>query len=436
MTTRPRVVVVGAGFAGLAVVKGFAKKPVDVTLVDRHNYHTFQPLLYQVATAGLSSTDIAYSVRGIFQRQPNAFFRQAHVAGVDWDKRELSLERPADWAGVEGFSDQTLGFDYLVAAAGSITNYFGVPGAEEHAFPLYTLADAIRLRNHVLTRFEMADTRPELIDDGCLTFMVAGGGPTGVEVAGALIELIEVVLAKDLHDVDVGRARVLLVDMAGVLLHPFSPKSQRAALSTLTSRGVEVHFNTEVTDVSATGVRFADGDPLPCHTVVWAVGIRANPLAEALGVEVGRGGRVEVDPELRIPGSYGAFAVGDMANIPDGAGGALPQLAQPAIQSGRHAAEQILRLMRDDDLQPLSYRDKGIMATIGRRSAVTEMPKPPLKLTGTLAWLAWLFLHIVYLIGFRNRLSVMLTWAWNYISWDRGARLIVNVDRSTEDGGK
>jgi NADH dehydrogenase len=412
----PKVVVVGAGFGGLAVARGLAGAPVEVTLVDRNNFHTFLPLLYQVATAGLNAADVAHAVRGIVRGAGNVVFRQAAVTGVDWEARTVACE-----------GGEVLPFDLLVVAAGATAEYFGVAGADEHALPLYTLADAAALRNHVLARFEAADADPALVDDGALTFAVVGGGPTGVEVAGALAELFGVVLRRDFPRLDVRRARIVLVEMGDDLLAAFGGESRVSARRTLESRGIEVRTGAAVKEVTPTRVHLDPGEAIAAHTVIWAAGVRASPLAAALGVETGRGGRVMVGPGLRIPGHPEAFAIGDLAAIGDGRGGFLPGVAQVAIQSGRHVAAEIRRQLAAEPAQPFRYTDKGSMATIGRRAAVAEIPIPgggTLRLTGTPGWLAWLGLHLVYLIGFRNRASVLLNWGWNYLTWDRGPRLI------------
>ncbi len=414
MAVVPKVVVIGAGFGGLEVARHLKGAPVEVTLVDQHNFHTFQPLLYQVATAGLNAADVAHAVRGLFHRQPNVRFRQGRVTGVDWDARAVRVADQPD-----------LPFDHLVLAAGAAVTYFGTPGAADHGFPLYTLADATHLRNHVLRRFEAADTDPADLDRGGLTFVVVGGGPTGVETAGALAELFAMVFRKDYPGLDVSRARVVLVEMQDHLLHPFSAASRRHALDTLRSRGVEVRLGAEVASVGPDAVTFADGEVLPCQTLVWAAGVKANPLAATIGLEQDRGGRVVVDADLRVPGREGAWAIGDIAAARDGQRELLPQLAPVAMQSGRHVARQIHRLLDGRATEPFRYRDKGTMATIGRRAAVAELPGR-IHLRGALAWLAWLGLHLVFLVGKRNRLSVLLNWAWNYLTWDRGPRLVLD----------
>jgi NADH dehydrogenase len=408
----PDVVIVGAGFGGLAAAKELAKEPVRVTIVDRHNYHTFQPLLYQVATAGLNAADVAYAVRGIFQRQSNVSFRQATVTGVDWDTNRLQLDHG------------TLQFDHLIVAAGATAAYFGIEGADEYGLPLYSLVDAIALRNHVLGRFEAADADPSLIDDGALSFVVVGGGPTGVEVAGALAELFAMVLRKDFRTLDVTKARIVLVEMADTLLQPFSLPSRRHAAERLADMGVEVRTGDAVTKVTPTRVLLKSGGELATHTLIWAAGVQANALTATLGVPTGRSGRIVVGADLRIDGHDNAFAIGDVAAIADSDGQLLPMLAPVAIQSGRHAAREIMQPRH----KAFRYRDKGTMATIGRRAAVAELPMR-IRLSGTPAWLAWLGLHLVTLVGFRNRLSVFLNWAWNYLTWDRGPRLIIEPER-------
>jgi NADH dehydrogenase len=422
---RPHVVVVGAGFGGLAVAEGLAGATVDVTLVDRNNFHTFQPLLYQVATAGLASADVAYPVRGIVGRQDNLEFRQATVVGADLPAGRLHLQG-------EGHDVDDVHFDQLVIAAGAVTNTFGIPGVDQHGFPLYNLADANRLRNHVLERFEAADADHGLVDDGALTFVVVGGGPTGVEVAGALAELFDNVLRRDHKRLDVGAARVVLVEMQDHLLAPFHATSQRHALDTLVARGVEVRTGVQVARVRERTVELADGEVLPAHTLVWAAGVQANPLAEALGVPTGRGGRILVDPDLRVTGFADVWAIGDVAAIADpsdrSGDALLAQVAPVAMQSGRHVAHQIERVVAGEPTEPFRYRDKGIMATIGRSRAVAELPWG-VRLRGFPAWLAWLGLHLVFLAGFRNRISVFANWAWNWLTWDRGPRLILRNDR-------
>jgi NADH dehydrogenase len=413
MGVRPHVVVVGAGFGGLAVARGLDKLPVEVTLVDRQNFTTFQPLLYQVATAGLNAADVAHPVRGLFHRQRNLRVQRGEVTGVDWERRRVLLADQRD-----------LPFDHLVVAMGAVATWFGVPGAEEHAIPLYTLDDAVTLRNHVLERFEAADADPTLVDRGELNFVVVGGGPTGVETAGALAELFSVVFRRDYPSLGVGRARVVLVEARDALLAPFHASSQRAALDTLRARQVEVRLEEPVAEVTPEHVRFASGEVLSTRTVIWAAGVRAHPIAAALGLPVTRAGRVEVGDDLGVEGHEGVWAVGDVAAPRDHRGGGpLPQVAPVAMQTGAHVARQIGRLLEGRPTQPFRYRDKGTMATVGRRAAVAELPGR-IRLRGTLAWFAWLGLHLLYVAGLRNRLSVLLNWAWAYVTWDRGPRII------------
>jgi NADH dehydrogenase len=419
MGVRPHVVIIGAGFGGLSVARGLDKLPVEVTLVDRQNFTTFQPLLYQVATSGLNAADVAHPIRGLFHRQRNLRVRRGEVTGVDWDRRIVHL---AD------VHDGEVPFDHLVLAIGAVATWFGVPGAPEHATPLYTLDDAVRVRNHVLERFEAADAEPDLIDQGELNFVVVGGGPTGVETAGALAELFSVVFRRDYPTLGVGRARVVLVEARDALLGPFHASSQRAALDTLRARQVEVRLDETVAEVAPDHVRFASGEVLPTRTVIWAAGVRAHPLAAALGLPVTRGGRVEVGDDLAVVGHERVWAVGDVAAPRDHrSDGPLPQLAPVAMQSGAHVARQIGRLLEGRPTQPFRFRDKGTMATIGRRSAVAELPGR-IRLRGTPAWFAWLGLHLLYVAGLRNRLSVLLNWFWAYITWDRGPRIILRAE--------
>lgn len=420
MAFRPRVVILGAGFGGLDCAKELVGAPVQVTLVDRHNFHTFQPLLYQVATAGLSSSDVAYPVRGIFQGAPNVRFRTGEVEGVDWVNGRVLFR--------EG---SPLPFDHLVLAVGATTNWFGIPGASEHAFPLYVLEDAIRLRNHVIGQFESTDSDPTLPADGALRFVVLGGGPTGVETAGALSELVRMVLAKDFPDLNVGAAQIVLVEMGDTVLSAFSARARRHGVDQLRARGVDVRFNQRVTEVGAASVTLDSGDVIPTRTVIWAAGVRANPLAGRLGVEQTRGGRIVVGPDLRIPAHPEAFVIGDLAAITGRNGELVPQVAQVAKQSGRYVGRLLAHPRPGDPHRPFLYRDRGSMATIGRHAAVADLPLG-VELTGFVAWVTWLFLHLLYLVGFRNRLSVLLSWAWSYLTWDRGPRLIVAPERGPD----
>ena len=419
MGIRPHVVIVGAGFGGLAAARGLAHVPVDVTLIDRQNFTTFQPLLYQVATSGLNDADVATPVRGLFHRQHNLQVRLGEVVGLDEERRVVRL---AD--------DREMGYDHLIVAVGAVATWFGVPGAAEHGLPLYTLGDAVSLRNHVIERFEAADAEPDRVDDGELTFVVVGGGPTGVETAGALAELFDRVFRADYPTIPVSRARVVLVEARDKLLAPLSHASQDAALDTLRSRQVEVRLDEAVAEVLPDHVRFASGDVLPTRTVIWAAGVRANPVAEALGLPTTGGGRIEVGADLAVPGHPGIWAIGDVAAAPAGRrhpGEVLPQLAPVAMQSGAHVADQIGRVLAGKPTQPFRFRDKGTMATIGRRSAVAELPGH-IHLRGTTAWFAWLGLHLLYLAGLRNRLSVLLNWIWAYVTWDRGPRIIFRAE--------
>lgn len=406
------MVVVGAGFGGMAVARALDDAPVDLVVVDANNFHTFQPLLYQVATAGLDPDNVAYAVRGVFRRQRNVSFRMGRVVGVDLDERVLRLDRGAP-----------LGYDHLVLAAGAVTASFGVPGVDEHAFGLKSLDDALALRSHVLARFEATAVDPSLVEGGALTIVVVGGGPTGVEVAGAFLELIQMVLAKDYSHLDVQQARVVLVEAADRLLGSFHPSLSAAARRALERRGVEVLLGRTVARVNGHAVCLTDGTVIPSHTVVWAAGVKASSLVTVPALPTTRGGRVVVGPDLSVPDHPELYVIGDMAAAVDPAGDLLPQLAPVAIQAGRHAARQIRRHLAGEATEPFVYRDRGSMATIGRHQAVAQLPGG-LRFTGPVGWFAWLFLHLVMLLGVRNRLNVLLNWAWNYLTYDRGSRLL------------
>src|SRR3954468_6991801 len=411
----PPVVIIGGGFGGLYAARAFRRQPVDVTIVDRRNHHVFQPLLYQVATAGLSPADIALPVRGIFQDDDNVDFRWATVKSVDFDERLVHVD-----------SGQPLPYDYLIIAAGSETRWFGIPGVEEHALPMKTLEDATALRAHVLAQFEKAAADPEEIDEGALTFVIVGGGPTGVELAGAFIELFEV-LDRDFHHLDVSRARVVLVEATHSLLNGFTAKSQQSALDTLRERGVEVRLGQAVDRAGPGRVHFKDGDVLATNTLIWAAGIEPVPLAGVTGLEQGKGGRIVVRRDLRPPGHDNVFVIGDLAGAVNHKGDPYLQMASVALQQGHFAGRQIGRLVRGRRPRKFRYIDYGVMATIGRNSAVAELAFH-VRLQGILGWWAWLLVHLVRLMGFRNRLAVFFNWAWSYLTYDRQARIIVHPE--------
>lgn len=419
---------VGAGFGGLELVKGLADAPVDVVVVDANNFHTFQPLLYQVATAGLDSDDIAGPVRGIVSGQDNVDVRLGRVIDVDVDGRRVVLD-----------DGPSISYDRLVLAAGAVTNTFGVPGVAEHGFGLKSLEDALRLRRHILRQFERASVEPGLVGDGALDVIVAGGGPTGVELAGGIAELYRNVLRNDFPTLDVRRARVVVVEPGERLLAGFHPKLSERARATLASLGVEVLFGVGVTSTDGKHVELDDGSRVPCSTLVWTAGVRASPLADAMGRRLGdgalsRGGRVVVDDCLRVPGHPEIAVIGDLAASPGRDGTVLAQVAPVAIQGARLVAGNLAAELAGRDPEPFRYFDKGTMATIGRHDAVAQLPGG-IRFSGPLGWVAWLVLHLVMLIGFRNRMNVMVNWAWNYLTYDRASRLIVGADADTDGIG-
>jgi NADH dehydrogenase len=375
-----------------------------VTLVDGHLYSTFQPLLYQVATGGLNPGDVAYPAGG-FVRRHRAVYRRGELAAIDSASRMIKLGN-----GLE------LGYDYLILATGVSASYYGIKGAAEHTLGLYTRSDAIVLRDHLMAAFERLS-----VDSGDLAITVVGGGATGVELAGTAAELRATVLGATFPDVDPSRVHVRLVEMAPWLLGPFHEKLREYARVQLVQRGVDIRLNTRIAEVTAKQVLLADGEILPSDLTVWAAGVAASGAVAGWGLPQGKGGRITVGPDLRVQGEDRIFAVGDIAVNPDDP---TPQLAQPAMQMGRYAGAQIVRLESKEDTVPFSYHDKGIMATIGRRSAVVQLPRG-LRLRGTLAWLAWFALHLFYLLGGRNRVSTLVNLTFRYIFWGHGGTVIV-----------
>jgi len=421
------VIVVGGGFAGLTCAQHLAKNgAVSVTLIDRNNYHQFQPLLYQVATSQLASSDIAYPLRSVARKRPNLTVKVDEVVSI----------APAAHS-VTTASGATLAADYLVLAAGSQPSFFRTPGAREHSFPLYSLDDALRLRARVFDLFEQADRTPDDIPSGALEFVVVGGGPTGVEVAGALAEMIHGTLAAEYHDLAVSGARVHLIDHGHALLGPFSPKAHDYAAKVLTRDGVRISLGTGVTEVGPGHVNLSDGSTIRTRCVIWGGGLKAAAIAGSAGLPQGRGGRIDVDTDFTVDGLPGVYVIGDIANIPRSDGKAYPQLGSVAQQSGAWAAKNILAAIDGKHAKPFHYVDKGIMAMIGRGSAVAEaeIGGGHHELQGSVAFAAWLGVHAALMSGGRNRIDAFINWAWDYFG-TRGPQVLDRSDAPRIDWGE
>lgn len=419
VTNRKHVVIVGGGFGGLNAAMSLKRAPVRVTLLDRTNHHLFQPLLYQVATAGLSPADIAVPIRSVLSKQKNTRVLLAEAQGLDLEGKRLLLDKGE------------IKYDYLILAAGATNNYFGHDDWSTHALGLKTLDEALSIRERMLLAFEAAEraTDPE-IRKKLLTFVVIGGGPTGVEMAGAFAELAKHVLARDFRAIDPSSTRVVLVEAGKRILTAFPESLGTKAEEQLKTLGVEVHKGEPVAHIDETGVAFKDGTRLPASVIVWAAGIRGTPFAKKLGVDVDRTGRVVVGTDCSIAGHPEVFAIGDMAAMRDAAGVDVPGVSPAAIQQGNYVAKMIQADLAGKPRKPFTYLDKGTMATVGRRRAIAKIKK--LELSGVIAWLAWMAVHVLFLIGFHNRLVVMFNWAWQYLTWKRGARLITHTNRAEQ----
>ncbi|HMG18514.1 MAG TPA: NAD(P)/FAD-dependent oxidoreductase [Gemmatimonadales bacterium] len=404
------VVVVGAGFGGLRLARALRRAPVQVVLVDRNNYHLFQPLLYQVATAGLEPEQIAKPVRAILRRQKNFDFRMVEVSGVDFAQRRLDT------------SAGPIAYDYLVLAHGGETNFFGLDSMMKHGLGLKDIPDAVKIRNHVLTCFEQAMLETDAERRRArLTFIVVGGGPTGVEMAGALSELIRLVLVKDYPRLNIKDVRILLLEATDKLLAALPERLREAAVKTLWRKWIEVRFSAVVADFDGERVRLKSGEVIPARTVIWAAGVRAAPLSSRLGLPAGRQGRIPVEPTLQVPGHPEVFIIGDASYLEEN-GEPLPMVAPVAMQMAVTAARNIVRTLQGKPLETFRYRDQGTLATIGRNAAVANVYG--IEARGFVAWVMWLGIHIIQLIGFRNKLFVLLNWAWDYFFYERAARLI------------
>jgi NADH dehydrogenase len=425
MNNRHKVIVIGAGFGGLYVTRGLANKSVDVLLIDRNNYHTFTPLLYQVATCGLDPSEIAYPVRSIFRRNQNVRVLLGTVIEIDHENGAVVVK-------TNGTTRRET-YDTLVIAAGSVTNFFNNTSIGQFGFGMKALPEAVELRNHVLRLFEKAAWSTDTAEREALTtLVVVGGGATGLETAGALHELYNHVVKKEYRQYEQMEARVILVEATDRLLAPYPEHLRQSALKQLQSLGVEVMLNTAVDSVGEGMVRLKDGREIHTHTLIWAAGVKASPLAEMLGVELAKGGRIPVTPELTVIGRNHIYALGDIAHLVNPQDQQpYPQVIPVAIQQGRLAAHNILRELANEPKGQFKYWDKGSMATIGRRRAVAY-PFNAVQLSGWLAWVTWLVLHLVWLLGFRNRLSVFVGWVWNYFTFDRSVRLILDRQPASE----
>ena len=413
---RPLVLVLGGGFAGIGAARKLKDADVDVVLVDKHDYHTFQPLLYQVATNLLETTAVGHPLRDLFHKNPNVAVHKATVTGIDLEKREVEFAEMAP-----------LTYDYLVLALGAEVNFFGAAGAPEHAFPMYTLADAVRLKNHILGKWEAADKDETLAEDGALHVVVVGGGPTGVESAGALAELYHSNLAEDYPDLHSERARITLVEASPQLFGMFKENLRDYTKRALEERGVDVLLGEIVESVEPTRVTLKSGKVLEAHTLVWGAGLQANPIASALGLELEKGNRVTAEPDLSIAGHPEVFAVGDIAWITDSkTDQVLPQLGSVALQAGADAGENIARRIAGKETKPFRYHDKGTMATIGRGAGVVQLPHGR-TMKGEPAWLAWGAVHLSLLSTGEDRAKAVVDWTWAGFTHERAARITVET---------
>jgi NADH:ubiquinone reductase (H+-translocating) len=411
VTEMPHVVVLGAGFGGIAATNELSKEGFRVTLIDRHPYNTFQPLLYQVATGGLNAGDVTYALRYFAAKHEGVRFRRAEVVGIDHEAREVICDD-----GVR------IGFDYLIIGNGITTNHFGIPGAAEYTMSMYTRAEALRVRDMIFGALEIIAGTSDP-NTGAFTVVVVGGGATGVEMAGQLAELKTETIPSTYPELNPARVHVVLVEMTEHLLAPFDDSLRKYALRELIKRGVDVRLKTAISEVHPDRVDFKDGSSMPVDLVIWAAGVAGDTEIRNWGLPIGRAGRIEVNPDTTVVGQERIFAVGDASIIVEDP---LPQLAQPAIQMGKHAAKQITRLYRGLDTQKFVYRDKGTMATIGRGDAVLQMPTG-LKLTGVIAWLGWIALHIVFLLGGRNRVQTLVNLGSRYAGPRRSNAIVGDV---------
>jgi NADH:ubiquinone reductase (H+-translocating) len=416
---RPRIVIVGGGFGGLSLAQALAKAPVQVTLVDRRNHHLFQPLLYQVATAALNPSDIAIPIRRILRGQANVEVLLAGAKSVDFAGRRLILD--------EG----SVPYDYLVIATGARHSYFGREDWKPFAPGLKTIGEAVDIRRRVLSAYEQAEREPDAKKrDAWLTFVVVGAGPTGVELSGALCEVAQHALARDFRHINPAQAKVILLEGTDRVLPPYVPELSEKAHLQLVKLGVDVQTNQRVTNIDAEGVEVGGERRIPTRTVLWAAGVMGSSFGRSLGVPLDRAGRLLVEQDLTIPGHPNVFAIGDGACVLQD-GKPVPGVAPAAVQEAKHTAANLLRAIKNEAHLPFRYKDKGSLATVGRTAAVADFGK--LKLSGPLAWLAWLALHLMFLVGFRNRVIVLFQWLWSFISYDRGARLITGPLKRTPD---
>ena len=409
--TLPHIVILGAGFGGLTAAKRLKNAPVRITLIDRHNYHLFQPLLYQVAIAGLIPSQVAYPVRTIFRRQKNLTFQMGEVTAIDFDSRYVKLD------------GSVIAYDYLIFAAGGQTNFFGIESVEKNAFYIKDIESAIKMRNHLLSMFERASREADSDKRrAMLTFVIVGGGPTGVEIAGALAELISHVMKKEYRELDVREARVLLLEAGSALIASYPDELRLATLRLLRKKNVDVTFNAQLTDYNGQRVTLADGTQIESNTLIWTAGVKAAEVVETLGVQRAGSGQVRSEATLQLPNHPEVYVVGDAAYLEDGNGLPLPMLSTVAIQQGNVVAENIRRAVKGLTQKPFHYKDPGLLATIGRNAAVARIWG--LSFSGFIAWMIWVGLHIYRIIGFRNQLVVLINWAWEYFFYDNQVRLI------------
>ena len=415
--SRPRVLILGGGFAGVGAAQKLKDGEADVVLVDRHDYHTFQPLLYQLATGLLETTAVGHSLRDLLSRHDNTVVHKAGVTAIDLEQRTVEFDEIAP-----------VSYDYLVLGLGAEVNYFGTAGAPDHAFPMYTLPHAVHLKDHLLERWEAADRDPSLVEDGALNVVVVGGGPTGVETAGALAELYRGDFAKDYPGVEPEEAKVILVEAGPELFGMFKPKLRDYAQQALTDRDVEVMTGTAVASVTPTRVALKSGEKLRAHTLVWGAGLQGNPLVQSLGIELQRGNRIPVGPDLTLLGHPEVYVVGDVAAITDSkTEQVLPQLGSVALQSGEHAGKSIARRIAGKESQPFAYKDKGTMATIGRGAAVVQMLGGR-TMTGVKAQAAWGTVHLALLPTNEDRAKAVVSWAGAMTTHQRVGRITVEAE--------